>query len=283
MSRILLMTDSTCDLPAEWVMRYDIRVVPTYVQFGGKSLADDGVQLTRQDFYKRLVTSHVHPTTAAPPPGQTLAIMRQALNDADHVIALTAPAKLSGIHNTFRIAVEQTDPKRVTLIDSGMLSMGMGWMVVIAAEMAESGASPNEIAAALVTIQPRVDVYAALDTMYYLRRSGRVGWAASVVGNLLNIKPVVRQRNSEVSSVTRVRTRQRMFNTLADLAHQNAPLDWLAIMHTANLDGAQRLVEALADIHPDHDPVIVEATPVLGVHVGPKALGLGLVRAASRQ
>ena len=281
MSRLLLMTDSTCDLPSDWVAKFDIRVVPTYVQFGQESLADDGVQLTRQDFYRRMVTASVHPTTSGPPPGQTLTIMQQALNDADHVIALTAPAKLSGIHNTFRLAAEQTDPKRVTLLDSGMLSMGMGWLVVIAAEMAESGATPDEIAAAILALQPHADVWAALDTMQHLRRSGRVSWAASVVGNLLNIKPVIRQHDSAVNSITRVRTRQRMFDTLVDLARQNAPLDRLAVMHTANIDGAQRLVDALADIHPDHEPVIVEATPVLGVHVGPNALGLGVVRAVS--
>jgi DegV family protein with EDD domain len=281
MSRILVMTDSTCDLPPEWVARFDIRVVPTYVQFGQESLADDGVQLTRSDFYVRLVTSSVQPTTSAPPPGQPLTMMQQALNDADHVIAITAPAKLSGIYNTFRLAAEQTDPERVTLLDSGMLSMGMGWQVVIAAEMAESGARPDEIAAAIIAVQPRTDVWAALDTMQFLRRSGRVGWAASVVGNLLNIKPVIRLYDSEVRSLTRVRTRQRMFDTLVELAHQNAPLDRLAVMHTANLEGAQHLLEALADIHPDHESVIVEATPVLGVHVGPNALGLGVVRAAS--
>jgi DegV family protein with EDD domain len=281
MVRILLMTDSTCDLPQEWVARFDIRIVPTYVQFGQESLADDGVQLTREDFYKRMVTAPIHPTTSAPPPGQVLSVMQQALNDADHVIGVTAPAKLSGIYNTFRLAAEQTDPKRVTLLDSGMVSMGMGWQVVIAAEMAEAGAAPSEIATTITALQPRTDVWAALDTMLYLRRSGRVGWAASIVGNLLNIKPVIRLYDSEVRSISRVRTRQRMFDTLVELAHQNAPLDRLAVMHTANVKDAQRLLDALADVHPDHEPVIVEATPVLGVHVGPNALGLGVVRAAS--
>ncbi|MBN1564920.1 MAG: DegV family protein [Anaerolineae bacterium] len=281
MSGILLMTDSTCDLPVEMVRRFDIRIVPTYVQFGQESLADDGVQLTRTDFYRRIVNAPIHPTTSAPPLGQTYTIMQQALNDADHVIALTAPAKLSGIYNIFRLVAEQTDPKRVTLLDSGMLSMGMGWLVIIAAEMAESGATPAEIVAAITALQPRADVWAALDTMLYLRRSGRVGWAASVVGNFLNIKPVIRQHDSVVTSITRVRTSQRMFNALVDLAHQNAPLDRLAVMHTANIENAQRLLAALADIHPNHEPVIVEVTPVIGVHVGPQGLGLGVIRAAS--
>ena len=278
MPRILVMTDSTCDLPPEWVRRFDVRVVPTYVHFGMESLADDGVQLTRSEFYRRLPLSPITPTTAAPPPGQTLDVMRRALADADRVVALTAPAKLSGVYNTFRLAAEQADPERVTLIDSGMVSMGMGWQVVIAAEMAEAGASPADIERANRAIQPCADVWAALDTVEYLRRSGRVSWAAAMVGNLFQIKPIIRLHDSVVSSVTRVRTSHRAFDALVALAHEAAPLDRLAVMHTSNLDGAHRLLDALADIHPPNETVIVEATPVLGVHVGPNGLGLGVVR-----
>ena len=278
MTRILVMTDSTCDLPPEWVRRFDIRVVPTYVHFGQESLADDGVQLTRVDFYRRLAASPILPTTAAPPPGQTLEVMQKALADADHVIALTAPAALSGIYNTFRLAVEQIDPRRVTLIDSTLLSMGMGWQVVIAAEMAQAGATPAEIEAANRALCPRVDVWAALDTLEYVRRSGRVSWAAAMVGTLFQIKPVIRVHDSMVKSVTRVRTTQRAFQILVDLAHEAAPLDRLAIMHTNNPQGAQRLLAALTDVHPDNEIVMVEVTPVIGVHVGPNGLGLAVVR-----
>jgi DegV family protein with EDD domain len=277
-ARILVMTDSTCDLPVEWTQRFDIRVVPTYVHFGRESLADDGVELTRSDFYRRLPTSTILPTSSAPPLGQTIEIMAKALADADHVIAFTAPAALSGVYNIFRLAAEQTDPERVTLIDSGMVSMGMGWQVVIAAEMAQAGASPAEINIVNRAIQPRTDVWAALDTMEYLRRSGRINWAAAAVGSLFQIKPLIRLHNSVVSSVTRVRTTHRAFQALVDLAHKAAPLDRLAVMHTDNLEGALRLVDALTDIHPENELVVVEATPVLGVHVGPNGLGLGVVR-----
>jgi DegV family protein with EDD domain len=276
-ARILFMTDSTCDLPIEWTQRFDIRVVPTYVHFGQESLADDGVELIRSDFYRRLPTSTIMPTTSAPPLGQTIEIMTEALADADHVIAFTAPAALSGVYNIFRLAAEQTDPKRVTLIDSRMVSMGMGWQVVIAAEMAQAGASPAEIEVANRAIQPRTDVWAALDTMEYLRRSGRINWAAATVGNLFQIKPLIRMHDSVVSSVTRVRTTHRAFQALVDLAHMAAPLDRLAVMHTDNLEGAWRLIDALADIHPENELAVVEATPVLGVHVGPNGLGLGVV------
>ncbi|MBI5957655.1 MAG: DegV family protein [Chloroflexi bacterium] len=278
MPRTLVMTDSTCDLPPEWVRRFDIRIVPTYVQYGLESLADDGVQLTRTDFYRRLATNEALPTTSAPPLGQTHQIMAQALDDADHVVALTAPAKLSGIYNTFRLSAEQLGRERVTLIDSGMLSMGLGWMVITAAEAAQQGAEPVEIKKAVANMGPRVDVWAALDTVEYLRRSGRVGWAAAMMSQLLQIKPVIRLYDSEVTALTRVRTSQRAFDTLVELAHKAAPLERLAVLHTNNLPGARRLAETLADIHPAHEPVMVDVTPVIGVHVGPNGLGLGIVR-----
>jgi DegV family protein with EDD domain len=277
-ARLLVITDSTCDLPPDWVKRFDIRIVPTYVQFGQDSYADDGVQLTRQDFYRRLVSSPVLPTSSAPPPGQTQETMARALADSDHVIALTAPAQLSGVFNTFRLAAERTDPQRVTLIDSGTTSMGLGWQVIIAAEMAQAGATPVEIAAANRGLQPRVDVWAALNTLEYVRRSGRVSWAAALVGDLFKIKPLIRLHDGAVSSVTRVRTTQRAFQALVNLARNAAPLERLAVMHTDNLAGARRLMDALADIHPAAESIIIEATPVLGVHVGPQALGLGVVR-----
>ncbi len=278
MPRMLIVTDSTCDLPREWITRFDIRVVPTYVQFGTESLADDGVQLTRTQFYDRLVSAPILPTTAAPPPGKTLEAVAQALKEADHVIAITAPAKLSGIYNTFRLAAEETDPSRITLIDSEMVSMGLGWQVIIAAEMIQAGASPDEIKTRVTGLQPYAEVWAALETMEYLRRSGRVGWAAGMVGELFRIKPIIRLHQSVVSSVGRVRTSARSFESLIEIAHQNAPFERLAILHTNRLDGARKLLDALSDIRPAAEVTIVDVTPVIGVHVGPNALGLGVVR-----
>lgn len=279
MPRILVMADSTCDIPAAWVKQHDIRIVPTYVHFGQESLADDGVQLTRETFYRRLSAEATLPTTAAPPLGQAVEVLSGALRDADQVIAICAPAALSGIFNIFRLAAEQTDPARVTVIDSQMVTMGLGWQVMEAVRLAGQGAAPAEIEARLVALQPRADVYAALDTFEFLRRSGRVGWATAFFGSFLQVKPLIRLHLSVVSSQGRVRTRERAFSALVDFARQAAPLEQLAILHTANPDGAGRLSDALADLHsPDRLVPIVEVTPVIGVHVGPNGLGIAIIR-----
>ena len=278
MRRLLVMTDSTCDLPREWVQRYDIRVVPTYVQFGTESLADDGVQLTRADFYRRIVDAPIYPTTSAPPLGQTQQMMARALDEAEHIIAITAPAKLSSIYNTFRLAAEALAPRRVTLIDSTQLSMGLGWQVLTAAEMAEAGADVDAISATVRAMQPRTHIWAALSNIQSLRRSGRVGWAAAWIGDFFKIKPIIHLYDSEVHSASRVRTTRRAFDTLIKLAREAAPFSHLAILHTSNLAGAQRLGDALADVFPQREVVTVEVTPVIGVHVGANGLGLAVVR-----
>jgi DegV family protein with EDD domain len=274
------MTDSTCDLPQSWIARHDIRVVPTYVHFGLESLADDGVQLTRQDFYRRLSAASELPKTSAPPPGQVLDTMKQALADAEHVIAITAPAKLSAIFSTFRLAADQSAPERVTLIDSGTVSMALGWLVMLAAERAGAGASPSAISAEVRAAIPSADLWAALDTLEYVRRSGRVGWATALVGELFHIKPVIRLYDGVVSSVTRTRTAQRSLATLVELARGAAPLERLAVMHSNHPQGGQQLAEALSGITPAAEIVVVDITPVLGVHVGPKALGIAVLRKA---
>jgi DegV family protein with EDD domain len=221
------------------------------------------------------------PTTAAGPVGETVEVMAAALADADHVIAITAATELSAIHNTFRLAAEQTDPARVTLIDSRTTTMGLGWQVTIAAEMIANGADADAIAAHLRDVQPRTDVWAALDTLENLRRSGRVSWTAAMVGSWFQIKPIVRLHDGVVSSYTRVRTSQRAFDTLVEIAHEAAPLERLAVLHTNNLAAAQRLMQVLADVQPEAAGTIVDVTPVIGLHVGANGLGLGLVRKAS--
>ncbi len=278
MRPIVIMTDSTYDLPKAWVQRHDIRVVPTYIQFSTESYADDGVQITRADFYRRIVDAPIYPTTSAPPLGQTQQIMARALDEAQHVIALTAPAKLSSIYNVFRLAAEALEPERVTLIDGTQLSMGLGWQVLAAAEMAEDGASPDEIADAVRAMQSHTHVWAALSSIQPLRRSGRVGWAAAWLGDFFKIKPIIHLYDSEVHSASRVRTTRRTFDTLVEFARAAAPFSHLAILHTSNRTGAQRLGETLADLYPLREVITVEVTPVIGVHVGANGLGLAVVR-----
>jgi DegV family protein with EDD domain len=274
---IRFVTDSTCDIPAELVTRWNIGVVPCFVNYGDHSYADDGRELNRHTFYRQLPSIRPHPTTAAPPPALAEQVIREAARDADHLVVLTAPAKLSAIYNTMRLGIESLGLQdRATLIDSGMVTIGLGWQVLVGAQVAAETGDLQQVLDAIERIRPHVRVYAGLSTMEYLRRSGRVNWAKAGVGALLQIKPVIGVRDGEVPQVALVRTFARAVDKLIELARAEAPLNKLALLHTDNPAGAQDLKNRLADVAPE-DTLIASVTPVIGVHIGPESLGIAFV------
>lgn len=279
MSKINIVADSASDIPATLAQKYGIRIVPDFVNFGQQSFADDGVSLTRQRFYERLAQARELPTTAAPPPGMGARIFQEALVKADHVIAFSVASKLSGIYNGMVVAANEVSPDKITVIDSGTLTMGQGWLAIAAAEAAEKGAGVDEIKALITEMRSRVRLYAVLDTLEYLRRSGRVGWAQANVGALLQIKPIIDVREGDVMTSGRVRTFEKAIVEMAQIAHREAPLERLTVLHSFNPERGQRLLDLIQDIAPKEHLNMVDVTPVIGTHVGPNGIGLALVKA----
>lgn len=271
--RIQITADSVCDLPTDVVTALNIKVIPTYVNIGDKSLPDDGVALIREDFYRQLPSYSSQPTSAAPSPGNAEQFYRESLEDADHIISIHTPAKLSGVMNTMRLGAEAVDAKKITLVDSFQLSMGIGMQAWVAAELAQETDNVAEILAKIERVRQHTQVYAIIDTMEYLKRSGRVNTLVAGVGTFLKIKPIITVRDGDISSHARVRTWSRAEKKLRDLALAETPLDRLAILHIANRDGAERFLESIRDITPEKT-VIVEVTPTLGTHIGPGSLGI---------
>lgn len=274
--KIRLICDSTCDIPADLLAKHHIRVVPCFVNYDGNSFADDGVQLKRDEYYRQLPHIRPVPKTSAFPPGMVEPVVEEALKEADHVVILSVPAKLSGVYNAFRLGSSNFPQEKITLIDSGQVAMGLGWQVIIAAEVAEATGDVAAIKDAVQRVRNNQRLFAALDTLEYLRHSGRVSWASAGIGALLQIKPILDVREGEVKSHSRVRTFKRAFEELVTLAHEQAPLDRLAIMHADNAQGAQELKEALKDIAPA-DTITVNITPTIGTHIGPGGLGFASV------
>ncbi|MFN8597959.1 MAG: DegV family protein [Anaerolineae bacterium] len=273
-----IVTDSTSDIPAEFVRDLNITVIPAHVIIDGQSY-DDGVTLTREEFYQRLTTSDSLPTTATPSVGEFVEAYDQIGGD---IISIHLSSRLSGVYSTAYAAAHLAEQARVTLFDSTSLAMGLGWQVVAAARAALQNQSVAAIMQMLADIRPRVRVYAALDTMEYLRRSGRVGWAKAVLGQLLSIKPIVEARDGEVSQLERVRTRHKMIERLKDLAYQLGPVDALAVQHTRSLADAQSLAAELTPNLSLREPIVVcEATTTIGTHIGPNGLGIIAVKANS--
>lgn len=271
---IRFVTDSTADIPQEILDKHNIAVVPVFVNYGGNSFADDGKELNRENYYNQLASFRPFPTTSAMPPNMTEQALQKALEGADHVIALTVSSKLSGVYNAFRLGMQKLPADRITLIDGASTSAGLGMSVIVGAEVAAQTGDVQQTIRAIEAVKQNSKLFAALDTLEFLHRSGRVGWAAAGIGALLQIKPIIAVENGEVVSVARVRTFSRATEELVTYVRQFAPLDRLAVLYGTDYEAAQHLRDRLAELAPAGSIFIVRINPAVGTHIGPKGLGV---------
>jgi len=275
---IRIVTDSTCDLPEGVVTEHGITVVPLYINFGDQSYLD-GVELSRQEFYERLPDFETPPTTAAPGPEffrQTYE--RLADEGATEVLSIHISISLSATVDVARLGAKETDAVPVTVFDSGQLSLGTGFLVLTAAKAAAMGCSMDEIIALLEEQGSRTHVFAALDTLEFLRRSGRMSRVMAGLGSVLRIKPLLKMYNGEPTA-ERVRTRDRATKRLISLLSDLAPLEQVALVHTHAPDRAEELRQRVEHLLPEGEVPSVDITPVIGAHIGPGAVGFACVTA----
>ena len=278
---IAFVTDSTSDIPVDIQNTLNIHVIPNLVNIDGKSLLD-GKDITRQEFYETLPGMKSPPTTATAGSGVYQQLYADLLEGgASHIVSIHAPNALSGIFNAASTA-SQAFGNRVKVIDSGQLSLGLGFQVIMAAEaLVETDLMTEEdkLEAVLQTIkdvQRRIHVVAMLDTLEYVHRSGRVSWARARLGNLLRIKPFLSVKDSRVLRLGDTRTRRRGIERLKKFLLSLGELDRLAILHTnAEADARQFLDDLNFDL--DYETLIVNVTTVIGTHVGPNGLGFAAV------
>ncbi len=277
---IRVVTDSTCDLPLEIVNQYGISVVPVYIDIGSESYLD-GVTITRQDFYAGLPDYDPFPKTAVPGPGQFSEIYTRLANEgATDILSIHISPSLSGVVNSARIAAETSKAAKVTVIDSGQLSLGLGFMVQMAAQAATEGQSLHEIISLVSNLRQRSYVFAVLNTTEYLRRSGRVSGFQNSLGTLLQIKPLLKMHDGHAGS-ERIRSSKKAVRRLIELVLEVSPVEKLALVHTNNPEGAQALWQHNCHLFTGiHDPLVVNVTPVIGAHIGPGSVGFACLSAA---
>jgi|WetSurSiteA1Bulk_404760.scaffolds.fasta_scaffold00103_14 DegV family protein with EDD domain len=269
--KIGIVTDSTGDISSELAIKNDIRVVPAILVIDGRSL-EDGRGISREELYRQLPDMKTVPTTAAPSTGSFQKVYEDLFKEGiDHILSIHVASNLSGIYNSAIIA-SKTFGKRVHVIDSRHLTLGMGFQVLTAAESARSGQSIIEIKNNIEDIRKRIHLVAMLDTLEYVRRSGRVSWARSNLGNLLQIKPFLSVDDGKVIRMGETRTRQKGVDRLQKMLSDLGPLEQLAVLHTNAEKDAFQFAEQFKT-YVKHLPLIVNVTSVIGVHVGPNGLG----------
>ena len=277
---IKIVTDTTCDLPEETTASLGVTVVPLYINVGQKSYLD-GIDMSREEFYRRLPTFEHHPQTASPGPEMFRETYERLAEDgAREILSIHISASLSGTLNTAQLAAESTDIVPVTVLDSGQLSVGTGFLVEAAARAAAAGRSLAEIVDLIREKTQRTHLFAGLDTLEFLQRSGRMSWAVSKIGGLLKIKPLLTMHDGE-PSVQRVRTDKRAMERLLDMLASLAPLEELALVHTNAPEKVRELRDRARHLFPEgKTPFEVDVTPVIGTHIGPGAAGFACVSAS---
>jgi DegV family protein with EDD domain len=277
---IRIASDRTCDLPQTVVDQFGIGIVPCYINIGNASYLD-GVDLSRQDFYEQLPYYSPHPKTAAPGVGMYSEIYQRLADEgADQVISIHIHSGLSNLSNTARLAAKTAEKFRVTVVEAGQLTLGLGFMVIAAAEAARKGRSLAEILHMLKEQENRTFVYAAFNSLDYLRASGRASDIVVRIAKLLHIKPIIQLHRGELRLIGQERTLARSMDHLVDQASKFGRIEKLAVLHSNAVDKARILADKLKSrISYKLDIWTTEITPVLGVHIGPGAVGLACVTA----
>ena len=277
---IRIVTDSTCDLPAETIAKYGIKVLPLYINVGEKEYLD-GIDITREEFYTQLPEFPAHPTTAVPSPLKFKAIYDALAEEgATDILSIHISESLSAMVNVARAAAQETISAAIHVIDGHQLSLGTGFLVETAARLASLGNSLTDIMAAINDQIKHSHVFAALDTLEFLRRSGRMNRWVSNLGSLLQIKPILTMHDG-IPGNEKVRTRDRAMKRIVEMLEAVGPFEKVAMVHTNAAERIQELKKAAAHLLPSGNLMIEDITPVIGAHIGPGAYGFAVIRAKS--
>jgi len=269
---VRIVTDSVADLPPQVVEELGITIIPLNVRFGEK-VYRDGIDLTTEQFYKKLVESKTLPVTSVPTPVTCAEAYDKLAEETDEILAIILSAKLSGTYEVARQSIGLMKRKcRVEVVDSQCAVMAEGFLVIAAARAAQTGASLDEVMDIVRDNIPRVDMWAAFDTLEYLRRGGRIGAAAAFLGSALRIHPIITMKDGVVEPAGRARSRAKAIDHLYQFAADYSHLEEMAVENADCPDDADLLVERLSAMFPKERIYRSKTTPVIGTHTGPGLL-----------
>jgi DegV family protein with EDD domain len=275
MTQVIVVTDSASTVPEALMQELDIRVVPILLHLAGHTYRD-GVDLTPDQFYQLLRTSTQVPSTSAPSVGDFLRVYATAARDAVGVVGIHLPPDLSATYGLAVMASELVEGPPIRILDSRSAAMGQGFVVLEAARAAAAGADLDTVVARAEEVAAKVGFLAALETLEFLRRGGRIGGAAALLGGVLRITPIVQVVDSRVEPFAKPRTRRRAIQMmLEEMAQQvkGRPVH-VAVMQADAAQEAEELRQRVAQQFNCLELLVTEFTPVMGAHAGPGLLGI---------
>jgi DegV family protein with EDD domain len=271
-ARIRVVTDSTSDMDDGEAERLGIAMVPLTVHWNRESYLDK-VELGIDEFYRKLKEEKGVPRTSQPSVGQFEQAYRRLLETADGIVSVHISSKISGTCGVARMAAQNVAPDRIVVVDSKILCYPLGVLAVRTAELAERGASLDECVSFAEQLVPRLRLFAAADTLEYLRRGGRLTRAQAFAGTLLSIKPIVHLVDGEVIPAERVRTRSAAIRKMAELLLSLGHLEEAAVLYADDADAAMELHRLIREARPDLPLRVGRTGAVVGAHNGPGLFG----------
>jgi len=277
MTKIAVLSDSSAYLPPELVEQYGIRVIPLTILWGSDSILD-GVEITPDEFLKRLVNDPDHPTTTQPNPEDFTAMYETLADEYDAIVAPLISDELSGTINSAQSALSEFDRVPVRVIDSRSTSMGLGFATLAAARAAADGMTLDEVEHAARSAAAASRVMFVVETLEYLHRGGRIGGASKFFGTALSLKPLLHLNEGRVDALEKIRTKKKAVDRLLEIATQFA--DGRPVRASVIHAGAEEEATALKNRVSDHfdclELHIAAISPAISVHTGQGAVGLAL-------
>jgi len=274
---VKIITDSLGDIPADIVKKLDISIIPIQVLFGTQSFRD-GIDMTTEQFYARLVNTKTLPTTAVPALGVFSEIYDRVSEKTDEIVVLTISHKLSATFETATRAAQMMKKKvRIKVIDSLQVIMGEGLLVIEAARAAQAKTKFDEIVKQIENNIRRTDERMAFDTLEYLKRGGRIGAAQAFVGSILKLNPILCLKEGEVYPLARERSRAKAIEVLLNFAKSYGKVDAMAVEDATTPEEADSLAGKLQSLFPGATMYRSKVSAVIGVHVGPSVIAVSIL------
>lgn len=275
-----VVTDSTADLTPELIKEFGVtspvHIVPLTIHFGEEEYRD-GVDLSTEEFYRKLRESHQMPRTSQPSPAAFIDVYSQVSQPGETILSFHISSKLSGTYQSALLAARQFDDRRIEVVDTRSASLGVGLIALRAAELAERGAEPDEILILCREMINHSRVFFLVDTLEYLQKNGRIGKAQAIVGGLLNVKPILTLEDGVVAPLDKVRGKAKARARLLERLIEGTSPDSVAagaVVHAQAPEEADSLTQAVAAQFPTSRIVTGQLGPTVGTHVGPGTLGV---------
>jgi len=282
MSKVVVLTDSTASLPADLLVRYSIFTIPLQVIWGEESYRD-GVDIQPSEFYERLKTAKVMPSTSQPSPQAFVDIYKRLLDEGHDIISIHISAKLSGTVDSAVQAKAMLEVENIAIIDSETTSIAMGYPVIEVARAAKKGASLQECKELAERLVKNTGVFFVVNTLEFLHRGGRIGGASAFLGTMLDLKPILTLKDGKVDAVERVRNMDKAIDRMLlllekDLAGCSKPQ--ISSLHANTPELAEKLLKRACERFgaDDSSAFVTDISPVLGTHVGPGCVGIAYLK-----